>query len=163
MQPGQVPQAANLISSRVGEQWCFPLLQPFGRHLCPFLEKDIKWHKHKENLWGTFCGKAHIISKFLVNTLSPSLYCNSLSLPSTLIFFFSLYCLGSPLWHMEVLRLGVESELQLPAYATATATPDLSCIWELHYSSQPCRILNALSEVRDQTLTSWILVGFLTC
>ena len=26
--------------------------------------------------------------------------------------------------HMEVPRLGVESELQLPAYATATATPD---------------------------------------
>ena len=25
---------------------------------------------------------------------------------------------------MEVPRLGVESELQLPAYATATATPD---------------------------------------
>ena len=29
---------------------------------------------------------------------------------------------------MEVPRLGVESELQLPAYATATATPDLSPI-----------------------------------
>ena len=27
---------------------------------------------------------------------------------------------------MEVPRLGVESELQLPAYATATAMPDLS-------------------------------------
>ena len=28
------------------------------------------------------------------------------------------------LWHMDVPRLGVESELQLPAYARATATPD---------------------------------------
>ena len=28
--------------------------------------------------------------------------------------------------HMEVPRLGAESELQLPTYATATATPDLS-------------------------------------
>ena len=26
--------------------------------------------------------------------------------------------------HMEVPRLGVESELQLPAYTTAAATPD---------------------------------------
>ena len=26
--------------------------------------------------------------------------------------------------HMEVPKLGVESELQLPAYTTATATPD---------------------------------------
>jgi len=30
---------------------------------------------------------------------------------------------------MEVPRLGVELELQLPAYATATATPDLSLIY----------------------------------
>ena len=31
--------------------------------------------------------------------------------------------LGPHLWHMEVSRLGVESEVQLPAYNTATATP----------------------------------------
>ena len=31
--------------------------------------------------------------------------------------------------HMEVSRLGVESELQLPAYTRATATRDPSCIW----------------------------------
>ena len=37
-------------------------------------------------------------------------------------FFFSL--LGLHLWHMEDPRLGVELELQLPAYATATAMPD---------------------------------------
>ena len=34
------------------------------------------------------------------------------------------FFLGPHLWHMEVPSLGVESELQLPAYATATATPD---------------------------------------
>ena len=37
---------------------------------------------------------------------------------------FCLFCfcfLGSYLWHMEVLRLGVELELQLLAYATAIA------------------------------------------
>ena len=37
-----------------------------------------------------------------------------------LSFFF--FFLGLPPRHMEVPRLGVESELQLPAYATATAT-----------------------------------------
>ena len=52
---------------------------------------------------------------------------------------------------MEVPRLGVESELQLPAYATATATRDLSYICNLHHSSQQRWILNPLSEARDQT------------
>ena len=32
---------------------------------------------------------------------------------------------------MEIPRLGVESQLQLPLYTTATATPDLSCICTL--------------------------------
>ena len=36
---------------------------------------------------------------------------------------------------MEVLRLGAESELQLLAYTTATATLDLSHIYNLHHSS----------------------------
>ena len=47
---------------------------------------------------------------------------------------------------MEVPRLGVESELQLLAYPTATATWDLSRICDLHLSSQQYRILNPLSE-----------------
>ena len=38
-------------------------------------------------------------------------------------FFFFFFCfLGLHPWHMEVPRLGVESEQQLLAYATATAT-----------------------------------------
>ena len=63
--------------------------------------------------------------------------------------------------HMEVPRLWVESELKLPAYATATATPDQSRIWDLHHSSPQCQILNPLSKARDQTLIlmniSWVL------
>ena len=40
-----------------------------------------------------------------------------------LTFFCVCVCiLGLHLWHMEVPRLGVESELSLLAYATATAT-----------------------------------------
>ena len=54
-------------------------------------------------------------------------------------------------WHLEIPRLGVQSELQLPAYTTATATPDLSHIPDPHHSSQQRRILNSLSKARDQT------------
>ena len=53
---------------------------------------------------------------------------------------------------MEVPRPGVESELQLPAYTTATAMPELSCICDLHHSLWQCQILNLLSKARDQTL-----------
>ena len=59
---------------------------------------------------------------------------------------------------MEVLRLGGESELEPPAYATAIATQDLSCVCDLHHSSQQHQILNPLSEARDQTTVSWFLV-----
>ena len=52
---------------------------------------------------------------------------------------------------MEVLRRGVESELQLPAYTAATATLDLGRICDLHHSSWQHWTLNPLSEVRDQT------------
>ena len=52
---------------------------------------------------------------------------------------------------MEVPRLGVKSELQLPAYTTATATQDPSCICDLHYNSWQLQILNLLIETRDQT------------
>ena len=52
---------------------------------------------------------------------------------------------------MEISRLGLESELQLPAYTSATATPDLSCIFELHCSSWQHQILDPLNEARGQT------------
>ena len=44
------------------------------------------------------------------------------------IYLFSFVFLGPHPRHMEVPRLGVQSELQLMAYATATATPDPSHI-----------------------------------
>ena len=56
-----------------------------------------------------------------------------------------IFCfLGPHLWHMEVPRLGVELEPQLPAYFTATATPDPSLICDLHHSSRQCQIINPL-------------------
>ena len=50
---------------------------------------------------------------------------------------------------MEVLRLGVKVELQLPAYAPAT--PDPSYICNPRLSLQQWQILNPLSEARDGT------------
>ena len=62
---------------------------------------------------------------------------------------------------MEVPRLGVQSEMQLPAYATVTATQDLGIDCDLYHSSWQRQISNPLSEARDQTLilmhTSWVL------
>ena len=66
-----------------------------------------------------------------------------------LLFFFFFFFLGLYLWHMEVLRLGVKSELHLLAYTTATVTWDLSHIWDLYRSSQQSGILNPLSEAKD--------------
>ena len=54
-------------------------------------------------------------------------------------------------WHREVPRLGVKSELQPPAYTTATATPDPSRSCDPYHSSRQCRILNPQSETRDRT------------
>ena len=55
------------------------------------------------------------------------------------------------LQHIEVPKLGVKSKLQLPAYTTATATPDPSHVCNLHHSLWQCQILNQLSEARDRT------------
>ena len=46
---------------------------------------------------------------------------------------------------------GVQSELQLLAYATATAMPDPNCVCDLNHSSRQRQILNPLNEVRDGT------------
>ena len=62
----------------------------------------------------------------------------------------SFVLLGLHPWHMEVPRLGVESELLPLAYATATATAmwDRSRVCNLHHSSAML-IHNPLSEAWD--------------
>ena len=52
---------------------------------------------------------------------------------------------------MEFPRLGVELELQLPNYATATAIQDLSRVFELHHGLQQSQILNPMNGARAQT------------
>ena len=70
---------------------------------------------------------------------------------SSCYYFFLFSFLGQHLWHREVPRLSVKSELWLPAYTTATATPDLSCICNLYHSLWQHHIFNLLSEARDWT------------
>ena len=65
------------------------------------------------------------------------------------ISFSFIFSLGPLLWHMEVPKLGVKLEMQLPAYATAT--PDCSHVCDPQHSLQQCRIFNLLSETRDWT------------
>ena len=68
---------------------------------------------------------------------------NSLMLISSCILFYFIFChlsfLG--LHPYEFPRLGLESELQLSAYATATATGDPSFVCDLPHSSQQHWIL----------------------
>ena len=72
-----------------------------------------------------------------------------LSYNRKLLAFVFLRGQGLHLRHMEVPRLGVQSELLLPAYTTVTATPDLSRICDLHHSAWQCQNLNPPSEITD--------------
>ena len=78
----------------------------------------------------------------------------------SLLVYLLFVFLGPHLRHMEVLRLGFKLELQLPAYTTATGTPDPIHVCDLHHSSRQRWMLNPLSEAKDQThnlmVPSWI-------
>ena len=98
------------------------------------------------------CGDAKVkIKSILIHLKEPDFF---------FFFFFFLVFLGPHLRHMVVPRLGVESELQPPAYTTATAMQDPSCVCDLHHSSRPRWILNPRSEARDPTNvltgTTWV-------
>ena len=66
-------------------------------------------------------------------------------------FFFFLPFLGPLLQHMKIPSLGVKLELQLLAYATATAILDPSHVFDLYHSLRQSWIPDPLSESRDQT------------
>ena len=57
----------------------------------------------------------------------------------------------------ESSQAGTESELQLPVYTTATATPDPSHICDLHHSLRQRWILTGTEATSSQ-----ILVGFIS-
>ena len=78
--------------------------------------------------------------------------------------FILFFCfLGPHAWYMEVPRLGVESELQLPAYARITAT----WIWAVSatYTTDHSNTRSLTHWVRPgiKLTSSWILVGFVNC
>ena len=75
----------------------------------------------------------------------------SLSGVQILLLLFFFFLSGLQVRHMEIPRLGVESELQLLAYTTAPETLDMSYMCDLHHSSWQHRVLNPLKEARDQT------------
>ena len=81
--------------------------------------------------------------------ISPCSQNNQRSLSKDLFFLFCFP--GLQQQHMEVPRLGVESELRLLAYTTATTTQDPSRVCDLHHSSWQCWIFNPVSEARDPT------------
>ena len=63
---------------------------------------------------------------------------------------------------MEVPRLGVESELYLPAYATATAIPDWSPSATYTAAHDNARSLTHSTRPGIKHTPPWILVGFLS-
>ena len=65
------------------------------------------------------------------------------------LFFFVF--LGPHVHQIEVSRLGLKLELQLPAYTIGTATQDPSHICNPYHASQQYWILNPLSKARDWT------------
>ena len=91
------------------------------------------------------CQQNHFYSLLLVVSLLCFYY-----VPT---FFFFFFFWEPYLWHMEVPRLGVISELQLPAYTTATIKWDPSGVYDLYHRSQQCRICNPLSGAID---SSWV-------
>ena len=93
-----------------------------------------------------------------MSTTSPIRTCFRVSLswdfflPSSLCPFLSFFVFLEPYpRHIEVSRLEVESELQLLAYATATATTDQSLVCDLLHTPQQHWVLNPLSEARDRS------------
>ena len=76
-------------------------------------------------------------------------------------FFFFFFFFFLSLQHTKVPRLGVKSELQLPAYTTATQNS--SCILDLYHISGQRQIPDSLSKARDQirVLTDLSQIRFL--
>ena len=74
-----------------------------------------------------------------------------------LILNFLVFLWPHP-WHVEVPSLEDELELQLLAYTTAT--PDLSHLCKLHYSSWQHWILTHWARPRIEPVSSWIPVRF---
>ena len=90
-------------------------------------------------------------------------FSSSVPYPWNFLFYLFIYFLGLHPWPMEVPRLGIKSELQLLAYATATAIWDLRCIWDLTTAHSNTRSLTHWARPGIDPASLWILVGFVSC
>ena len=77
-----------------------------------------------------------------------------------LFFFFGLFRATLMAYGCPQVRGWIRAEL--PAYTTATAMQDLSCIWYLYHSSQHRWILTHWARPGIKPASSWILIGFVT-
>ena len=81
------------------------------------------------------------------------------------LFVCFLFCscfLGPYLRHMEVPRLGIESELQLPAYITAMATQIWTASSTYTTAQGNTRSLTHWARPGLEPTTSWFLVRFIS-
>ena len=74
------------------------------------------------------------------------------------VLFFVFFFSGPHPWHMEVHSLGIKSELQLPAYTTATAMPDPSQVCNLDCSYGHAGSLTHWARLGVEPAFSWTLV-----
>ena len=86
---------------------------------------------------------------------------NEAHLPQSHYYYFYFCFLGLHSRHMDVPRPGVESELQVPTYITATAQQQIQAASVTYTTAHgSARSLIQLSKARDQTSvlmdTSWV-------
>ena len=113
----------------------------------------VWWTTSIVNFWSAFSIfllPLHNNSSTATNPIPTSININLMVKCYVYNSFFCLFVfLGPHPKHMDMPRLGVESELQLLAYTTAIAMPDPRHVFDLHHSSLQCEFLNPLSKTRD--------------
>ena len=105
---------------------------------------------HLSVSWSHFsCIHTSVISEYKFALQAINCIFQSWGFPFHLFMYLCIFkFLGPNPWHMEVPRLGVKSELQLPAYAKATDSNAGSLTHWVRPGIKPA--------------SSWILVGFIT-
>ena len=114
-------------------------------------------HKQHKNVRGVFWVCTQRNSKQILTdvfeTISRSLPLKDIAL---LFSFYSFYSCIYGIWKFPGQGLGVKPELQLPAYATPIAKPDVSHIYDLCYSLRQRQILNPEIEPESSWTLWWI-------
>ena len=112
----------------------------------PARKKRIPQIPHRI-LWSWYCSN---VNSNIIQVSDNSLYFFSCFLKNYffLFLFLFLFFLWPHAWHMEVPKLGVESELQMQAYTTATRSKQH--LWPMLQLWQHW-ILNLLRKTRNQT------------